>query len=72
LDLAIKPTMNVLGVKVKDPFKVAQILTKYGWKVNIMDRISCIRLVLMPHVSKSTIDEFIPDLKKACFEVGEL
>ena len=72
LDLAIKPTMNVLGVKVKDPFKVAQILTKYGWKVNIMDRISCIRLVLMPHVSKNTIDEFIPDLKKACFEVGEL
>jgi len=72
LDLAIKPTMNVLGVKIKNPFKVTRALTKYGWKVNIMDRISCIRLVLMPHVSKSTIDEFIPDLKKACFEVGEL
>jgi len=80
LDLAIKPTMNILGVKIKNPFKVTRALTKYGWKVNIMDRISCIRLVLMPrirlvlmpHVSKSTIDEFIPDLKKACFEVGEL
>ncbi len=72
LDLATKPTMNVLGIKIKNPFKVTRALTKYGWKVNIMDRLSCIRLVLMPHVSKNTINEFIPDLKKACFEVGEL
>jgi len=72
LDLVIKPTMNVLGVKIKNPFKLSKALTKYGWKINVMDRISCIRLVLMPHVSKGTIDEFIPDLKKACLEIGEL
>lgn len=72
LNLVIKPTMNVLGVKVKDPFRLSKTLTKYGWKINVIDRISCIRLVLMPHINKSTIDEFIPDLKKSCLEVGEL
>ena len=72
LNLITKPTMNVLGIKLKNPQKVAEKLTKYGWKVNEIDRISCIRLVLMPHVTNKIIDEFIPDLKKACMQVDEL
>jgi tyrosine decarboxylase/aspartate 1-decarboxylase len=72
LSLAVKPTMNVLGVKLNNPSQVANKLTEYGWKVSKIDRISCIRIVLMPHVTKKIIDEFIPDLKRACREVGEL
>jgi len=72
LSLVAKPTMNVLGVKLKNPSKVAQKLTEYGWKVNKMDRLSAIRIVLMPHVTKKIIDDFIPDLEKACRGVGEL
>jgi len=72
LSLAIKPTMNVLGVKLKNLTKVTNKLFEYGWRVNKIDRISCIRIVLMPHVKKEIIDEFIPDLEKACMEVGEL
>jgi tyrosine decarboxylase/aspartate 1-decarboxylase len=72
LKLLVKPTMNVLGVKLKKPEKVVKKLTIYGWKVNQMDRLSAIRIVLMPHVSKKVIDEFIPCLKKVCQEVGEL
>ena len=72
LSLIVKPTMNVLGVKLKNPSKVAQKLTEYGWKVNKMDRLSAIRIVLMPHVTKKIIDDFIPDLEKACRAVGEL
>ena len=37
-----------------------------------MDRLSAIRIVLMPQITKEIIDEFIPDLEKACKEVGEL
>lgn len=72
LSLAIKPTMNVLGVKLKNLTKVTNKLFEYGWRINKIDRISCIRIVLMPHVKKEIIDEFIPDLKKACRIVGEL
>jgi len=72
LNLVVKPTMNVLGVKLKNPSRVVKKLTEYGWKVNKMDRLSSIRIVLMPHVTKEIIDNFIPDLEKACREVREL
>jgi len=72
LGLAVKPTMNVIGIKLKKPASVTKMLTEYGWKVNDMRRISCIRLVLMPHVTKKIIDDFIPDLKKTCKKLGEI
>jgi len=68
----IKPTMNVLGIKLKKPDVVVQELTKYGWKVNKIDRIGCIRLVLMPHVTQNIIDDFVIDLEKVCKQTGEL
>jgi len=72
LDLILTPPMNVLGVKLKNPSKIVKKLTELGWKVNNMDRLSAIRIVLMPHVTKKIIDDFIPDLKKACKKTGEL
>ena len=72
LDLVINPTMNVLGIKLKNPAKVVKQLSNFGWKVNKMDRLSAIRIVLMPHVTKETIDDFIPDFKKVCIESGEI
>ena len=72
LSLVVKPTMNVLGVKLNNPSKVVDKLAEFGWRVNNIERISCIRIVLMPHVTKEIVDEFIPDLKRACKEVGEL
>ncbi len=72
LNFVIKPTMNVLGIKIKNPTKLVNKLTYYGWKVNKMKRLSAIRIVIMPHVTKKIIDDFIPDLERACKEVGEL
>jgi tyrosine decarboxylase/aspartate 1-decarboxylase len=72
LDLIVKPTLNVIGIRLKNPSNVVKKLNDFGWKVNKMERLSAIRIVLMPHVRKEIIDEFIPDLKKACQEVGEL
>jgi len=72
LDLILKPTMNVLGVKLSKPEKVAKKLSEYGWRVNTMNHLSCIRIVIMPQITKKIIDEFIPILKKSCEEVGEL
>jgi tyrosine decarboxylase/aspartate 1-decarboxylase len=71
LELLIKPTMNVLAVKIKNPSKVEKILTSYGWKVNKMERLKAIRIVVMPHVTKKIIDEFIPVFRKVCIQTGE-
>jgi tyrosine decarboxylase/aspartate 1-decarboxylase len=72
LYLAVKPTMNVLGIKLQNLKKVVNKLIEYGWRVNKIERISCIRIVLMPHVKKEIVDDFITDLKKICMDVGEL
>lgn len=72
LNFVTTPTMNVLGIKIKNPTKLVNKLTYYGWKVNKMERLSAIRIVIMPHVTKKIIDDFIPDLEKACRKVGEL
>ena len=72
LNLIVKPTMNVLGVKLKNPAKVSKKLSEYKWKVNKMEHLSGIRIVLMPHITKKTINDFIPDLEKVCKNVGEL
>lgn len=72
LSLVMKPTMNVIGVKLKKPGVVVKKLSEQGWRVNKIERLSCIRLVLMPQITKQIIDEFIPVLKKTCEEVGEL
>jgi tyrosine decarboxylase/aspartate 1-decarboxylase len=72
LHLVMKPTMNVLGVKLKKPGLVVKKLSEQGWRVNKVERLSCIRLVLMPQITKEIIDEFIPVLNKTCNEVGEV
>jgi tyrosine decarboxylase/aspartate 1-decarboxylase len=68
----IKSTMNVIGVKIKNLNEVHNNLSKIGWKVNKIERISCLRIVLMPHITKSNIDEFLFQLKKVCIDLGEI
>ena len=72
LSLVVQPVMNVLGVKFKNPNRIVHKLDEYGWRVNKIDHLSCIRLVVMPHVTQDVIDDFIPVLKQTCEEVGEL
>jgi len=68
----IKPTMNVIGIRLKKPGLIVDDLSKKGFMVNKIDRISCIRLVLMPHVKKQNIDSFIPIFEKICIKHGEI
>ena len=36
-----------------------------------MERLGAIRIVVMPHVTKKVINEFIPVFRKVCIESGE-
>ena len=72
LELVVEPTLNVLAIKVKKPSVILNELTKKGLKVNRMDRYSAIRIVFMPHVTKKSIDRFLPVFKKICKKTGEI
>jgi len=72
LDTVIEPVLNVIEVKVKNLKEVMKGLTAKGWHVNPVERLSSFRMVMMPHITKQIIDEFIPDLEEVCKEVGEI
>ncbi|EMR73067.1 PLP-dependent enzyme, glutamate decarboxylase [Thermoplasmatales archaeon SCGC AB-539-N05] len=72
LELVAEPTINVLGIKFRNASEVVRELSERGWKVGKMRRIGCIRLVLMPHITKNIIDQFIPDLRKVCKKLEEI
>ncbi|MFO8077459.1 MAG: hypothetical protein R6U21_02280 [Thermoplasmatota archaeon] len=66
------PPLNILAIKLQNVDDIDEKLTRKGWKVNKMNHLSAIRLVLKPNITKSIIDEFIPQLQKTCEDVGEL
>jgi tyrosine decarboxylase / aspartate 1-decarboxylase len=72
LSLVTKPDLNVITVHVDHLDEIVERLAMYGWKVNKINHLSSFRIVIMPQITKSIIDEFIPVLQKTCQEVGEL
>ncbi len=72
LTLVIKPIMNIIGVRFKNPSRVIEGLYRRGWRVSEITNLSSIRIVVMPHVTKKVIDEFIPNLEEACIEAEEI
>lgn len=72
LEPAITPVMNVLGIKLKNPEKVQHELAKQNWYVSKGRFPSTIRLVMMPHVTRTVIENFLPVFENTCRTMGEL
>jgi len=72
VSLVSEPVLNVIAVRLKKPSKVEKALEVEGWKVNTIDHLSSIRIVCMPQITKTIIDEFIPVFQKVCQQVGEI
>jgi tyrosine decarboxylase/aspartate 1-decarboxylase len=72
LQPAIKPTMNVIGIKLKNPQSVQVELAKRNWYVSKSRYPNCLRIVVMPHVTRSVIDNFLPAFESVCRGQGEL
>lgn len=72
LKIVTEPMINVIAIKLKNPKKIVDKLSKKGYKINKIDRLSAVRIVIMPHVTKQVIDKFIPVLNKICKETGEI
>ncbi len=71
LEIAIKPQMNIVCMKMRDADTVFSRLSDLGWKASVTRAQKCLRIVVMPHVTKDVVDEFIPDLEKVCKDLKE-
>lgn len=61
-ELVVEPELNVLAVRMAEAGRVAERLAERGWMVGVNERDGALRLVLMPHVKKTLIDDFVSDL----------
>ncbi|MHA1512129.1 MAG: hypothetical protein ACTSRX_10470, partial [Promethearchaeota archaeon] len=68
LKIATEPTMNVLGIQMTskanmslDKFNL--LLRQKGWALGVFKQWDILRTVMMPHIKKSHIDEFLKDVK---------
>jgi tyrosine decarboxylase/aspartate 1-decarboxylase len=72
LELVIEPVTPVIGIKLNNPGNVMHELAKENWFVSQGKYPPCLRIVVMPHVTRTVIDEFMPIFKKTCSALGEL
>jgi len=72
LEPIMKPVMNIVNLKLKNPADVYKALDEMNWKASTSRNPPALRIVVMPHVTKKVIDEFTDDLEKACKKLGEL
>lgn len=72
LSLVVRPMMNLVGIRLKRPELVCRELDRLGWKVSVGTHPRCLRIVVMPHVTKKAIDMFLPAFKKVCGRFGEV
>lgn len=70
LDIATEPTMNIVGIqsKVFSIRHLARELRLRRWAVSFFP--NHIRIVVMPHVQKQHIEEFLSDLKDITNRLG--
>jgi tyrosine decarboxylase/aspartate 1-decarboxylase len=71
-EVPIEPIMNIVCIKMNEPEKVQAELSKLRWEVSITREPKSLRIVVMPHVTRKIVDEFLPDLEKVCRNLKEL
>lgn len=67
LKLATNPVINVVGITTESGDSICQIdeeLRKKNWMVGKFEDFNLIRVVIMPHVQKSHLQNFTEDLEK--------
>ncbi len=63
-EVLTEPVMNIVNLVSKNPGKLQKELLKRGWAVSTNPQYGTLRIVLMPHVKKNVIDEFLKELKR--------
>lgn len=68
--LATEPTINILGVVLPELRASLKLLEERGWKLSVARNPECLRIIVMPHVTRDVIDCFINDLEEVLKRVG--
>jgi len=63
IDVLMHPEMNMVNLLVNDVRKVKEYLRNKGWAVSTNPKYKSIRVVVMPHITREIIDEFLRELK---------
>lgn len=63
LELVMEPVLNIVTFKVKSAEKVVSCLKKRGWVVSLPTYPKSVRIVVMPHIKKQHIKNFLKELK---------
>jgi tyrosine decarboxylase/aspartate 1-decarboxylase len=71
-ELVMEPMVNIVAIKLKQTDAVVSELKKQDWYVSKGRFPPCLRIVVMPHVTRKVINEFLPVLEKTCRALGEL
>jgi tyrosine decarboxylase/aspartate 1-decarboxylase len=63
IEPVVNPLMNIVCFYVPDPKRVQHDLDELGWKVSVANSPECLRLVIMPHVTRDSISGLFSDLE---------
>jgi tyrosine decarboxylase / aspartate 1-decarboxylase len=60
----VSPVMNIVGFRSTNSKQLVSHLRQRGWYVSYVPRLDCVRVVLMPHIRKRHIKEFLQVLRE--------
>ena len=68
LKVATEPTMNVLGIQMSSKANMSldkfnSLLRQKGWALGVFKQWDLLRTVMMPHINKSHLNDFVRDIK---------
>ena len=55
----IDPVLNIVALEDENPAETCLKLRKIGWYVSICKCVGALRIIVMPHIEKEHIDEFL-------------
>ncbi|MGW0494647.1 tyrosine decarboxylase MfnA [Streptomyces sp. NPDC003007] len=69
--LFTEPQLNIVVVRMPHAVRISQLLETRGWIVSTSKRFGeTLRLVVTRHVTPKMVDEFLPELERACKDVA--
>ena len=65
-EVVVEPELNIVAFNHPeiDAYELADVLEDYGWHVSVASCPVAIRIVLMNHIKKNHLEEFLKDLKE--------
>jgi glutamate/tyrosine decarboxylase-like PLP-dependent enzyme len=64
VELVANPELTVVTFKADDPEALQTLLERKGFRVNVIPRLSAIRIVCNPHVTRDVVRGFLAAMKE--------